>query len=186
MFRSIALVVVLAAAAAGCTTRYQELGPAGGVTASKMTADVWRISARINHLTAPTAAQDYVLLKAAETTIAAGGTHFVIVGLNDVGSTQAGRHPGLFAFGGAGGREGGRLTGDMVGFTRHDVGGLSGEDLMIRVLPAKASADDEAKALDARELVANIGPRVKRPQSPATTAAAAPAPMEAPGAPATP
>lgn len=185
MFRSIVLAVVLVAAA-GCATRYQELGPAGGVTASKMTADVWRISARINHLTDPTAAQDYVLLKAAETTVAAGGTHFVIVGLNDVGSGQGGRHPGLFAFGGAGGREGGRLTGDMVGFTRHDVGGLTGEDLMIRVLPANASAEDKAKALDARELVANIAPRVKRPQTAAATAPAAPAPVDPPGDPAKP
>ncbi|NLH80410.1 MAG: hypothetical protein GX458_06160 [Phyllobacteriaceae bacterium] len=174
MFRSIALVVVLAALA-GCTTRYQNLGPTGGVAASKMTADVWRISARINRLTDPTAAQDYVLLKAAETTVAAGGTHFVIVGLDDVGSTQGGRHAGLYAFGGAGGRDGGRLTGDMVGYSRHDVGGLSGEDLMIRVLPANASAEDKAKALDARELVANIGPRVKRPQGAAPVAESAPA-----------
>lgn len=160
----VVVVLLLTAALAGCATRYRELGPGGGVTAAKMTADVWRISARVNQLTDPTAAQDYVLLKAAETTIEAGGTHFVIVGLNDVGSTQGGRHTGLFAFGGAGGREGGRLTGDMTGFTRRSVDGLSGEDLMIRVLPTNAAAEDRAKALDARELVANIGQRVKRPK----------------------
>lgn len=165
MRRRVVVVVLLAAALAGCQTRYQDLGPTGGVTAAKMTADVWRISARINQLTDPTAAQDYVLLKAAETTIEAGGSHFVVVGLNDVGSTSAGRHAGLFAFGGAAGREGGRLTGDMTGFTRREVNGMSGEDLMIRVLPATATAEEKAKALDARELVANIGSRVKRPSA---------------------
>lgn len=173
--RRVAVLLLLAVALAGCATRYRELGPGGGVTAAKMTADVWRISARVNQLTDPTAAQDYVLLKAAETTIEAGGTHFVIVGLNDVGTSQGGRHTGLFAFGGAGGREGGRLTGDMTGFTRRNVDGLSGEDLMIRVLPGTATAEEKAKALDARDLVANIGPRVKRPKSGGAAAAEDPA-----------
>ena len=168
------VVVVVALVLAGCASRYQELGPAGGVTAAKMTDDVWRISARGNALTEATTVQDFVLLKAAETTIAAGGTHFVIIGQQDVGSARSGRQTGLYAFGGAGGRDGGRLTGDMTGYSRVSPNGLSGEDVMIRVLPANASADDKAKALDARQLVANITPRLKRPAGAAASPVTAP------------
>ena len=86
---------------AGCASRYQEMGPTGGVTAAKMTEDVYRVSARGNALTEPTRIQDFVLLKAAETTLAAGRTHFVIIGLSEVGTARNGRQTGLYAFGGA-------------------------------------------------------------------------------------
>lgn len=171
------MVMVVCLAMGGCASRYQELGPAGGVAAAKMTEDVWRISARGNALTESTAVQDFVLLKAAETTIAAGASHFVIVGMQDVGPARVGRQTGLYAFGGAGGRDGGRLGQDMTGYSRMAPDGLSGEDVMIRLLPATASAEDKAKALDARQLVANIAPRVKRP---GTAAAVKEAPVTAP------
>ncbi|MBV5263461.1 hypothetical protein [Pinisolibacter aquiterrae] len=127
--------------------------------ASKMTDDVWRISGRASALTEAATAQDFVLLKAAETTLAAGGTHFVIVGMEDIGPARAGRQTGLSAFGGAGGREGGRLTQDMVGFSRVSPNGLSGEDAMIRVLGSEATPEERAEALDAAQLVATTSRR---------------------------
>ncbi len=158
------VVPLVILALGGCASRYQELSAGGGVTAAKMTEDVYRVSARGNALTEPTRIQDFVLLKAAETTLAAGRTHFVIIGLSEVGTARNGRQTGLYAFGGAAGPDGGRLMSDMTGANRHSIDGLSGEDVMIRLLKPDASADDKAKALDARQLAENIGPRLKRPQ----------------------
>jgi hypothetical protein len=65
--------------AAGCATPYQDMGFSGGVLAQQMTANTFRIVARGNGYTGTTTVQDYVMLKAAETAIQNGGTHFVIV-----------------------------------------------------------------------------------------------------------
>lgn len=144
--------VVVALALAGCATRYQEMGVTGGVSAAPVTDDVWRISARGNLHTEAATIQDYVLLKAAETTLAAGRTHFVIVG-------KQGAARGLYgtlALGG--GTEQGGFG--LLPQSRKE----PGEDLMIRLLPVNAPAEDRAEALEARQIVANIGPRVKRPE----------------------
>lgn len=150
------IVAMLAAGVvlAGCATRYQEMGATGGVTAAQMTDDLWRISARGNLYTDVTMIQDYVLLKAAETTVAAGRTHFAVVGKHDEG-----RAPGLYAVSALGGGN------EQKGFALLNRGPRDpGEDLMIRLLPRQASAEDKADALDAAQLIANIGRRVKRPE----------------------
>lgn len=150
--------ICLALALAGCATPYQDMGLTGGVTAAPMTDDVWRISARGNLYTDETRIQDYILLKAAETTVAAGRSHFAIVGLHDASRSRSHRNTGLFTF------QDGNTTGlhdALTGRGRVEV--KPGEDMMIRLLPPNASAEDKADALDARQLVANIGPRVKQP-----------------------
>ena len=53
---------------AGCGTKYQEMGFTGGVAAEQMSANVYRIKSRGNGYTSNSTIQDYVLLKAAETT----------------------------------------------------------------------------------------------------------------------
>jgi hypothetical protein len=68
---------------AGCGTKYQDMGISGGVTAQQITADTFRISAQGNGYTASTTIQDYVLLKAAETTKAAGASYFILVSAAD-------------------------------------------------------------------------------------------------------
>jgi len=154
-------VTALALAAAiiglgGCATRYQELGATGGVTAAQITDEVWRITARGNLYTDAGTIQDFVLLKAAETTVAAGRTHFAIVGKHDTGR------------GGSGGLFGQRALGasneqfgyGLIGSGRRELG----EDLMIRVLPLDLAKEDKAEAIDARQIVANVGGRVKRPE----------------------
>src|SRR5690348_13073937 len=83
MLKTSIVAVITALVLAGCGTRYQEMGFTGGVAAERVTADTWRIKARGNAYTDETTVQDYVMLKAAETTQAAGGTHFLIVGAND-------------------------------------------------------------------------------------------------------
>lgn len=159
MKRAIGAAVVaawVAAGLAGCATRYQEMGATGGVAAARITDDVWRISARGNLHTDVGTIQDYVLLKAAETTVAAGRTHFAIVGKQGIGR---GGSSGLY-------------TNQALGTTTEHLGfGLvgggrrePGEDLMIRVLPLDLAKEDATEAIDARQIVANVGARVKRPE----------------------
>src|SRR6267378_1291703 len=80
-------VVALCALLTGCGTKYQEMGFTGGVAAEQVTADTWRIKARGNAYTNSSTIQDYVLLKAAETTQAAGGTHFQLISSSDASRT---------------------------------------------------------------------------------------------------
>lgn len=141
---------------AGCATRYQEMGPTGGVTAAPITDDLWRISARGNLYTDAGTIQDFVLLKAAETTVAAGRTHFVIVGKHDAGR---GGSSGLYtqqALGTSTEQHGFGL----VGSGRRQIG----EDLMIRLLPLAAPAADKAEAIEAKQIIDNVGRRLKRPE----------------------
>jgi hypothetical protein len=77
------IIFALCAVLGGCATKYQEMGFTGGVAAQQVTADTWRIQSRGNAYTGASTVQDYVLLKAAETTQAAGGTHFQIVSAAD-------------------------------------------------------------------------------------------------------
>ena len=115
---------------------------------------MWRITSRGNLYTDAATIQDHVLLKAAETSIAAGRTHFAIVGKHDSGR---GGGSGLYtrqAFGTSNEQFGYGL----IGSGRRE----PGEDLMIRVLPLDVPAADKAEAVDARQIVANVGRRVKR------------------------
>ena len=70
----------------GCATKYQEMGFTGGVSAEPVMTDVYRIVGRGNGYTSSDRVQDFVLLKAAETTLAAGGSYFLIV--NDADRTN--------------------------------------------------------------------------------------------------
>lgn len=66
-----------------CATPYQEMGFSGGVLAQQMTANSFRNVARGNGYTGTTRVQDYLMLKAAETTLQNGGTHFAIITASD-------------------------------------------------------------------------------------------------------
>ncbi|UPJ60542.1 hypothetical protein [Bradyrhizobium sp. 192] len=77
------VIVGVCLALGGCGTKYQEMGFTSGVAAQQMTADTWRIQSRGNSYTNSATVQDYVLLKAAETAQAAGGTHFQITSAAD-------------------------------------------------------------------------------------------------------
>lgn len=66
------VVLAISLSLIGCATKYQDMGFSGGVAAEQVTADTWRIVARGNAYTGGTRIQDFVLMKAAETTKAAG------------------------------------------------------------------------------------------------------------------
>jgi hypothetical protein len=75
-----------------CATPYQEYSPlGGGVRAEKLSANTYKIESYGNGYATPALVHDYAMLKAAETTQQAGGTHFVIARDKDAPySTYAG------------------------------------------------------------------------------------------------
>jgi hypothetical protein len=153
---SLALAACMLAAA--CNTPYQENGLTGGVVAAPITSDTYRISARGNGYTDSTTIQDYVLLKAAETTLAAGRTHFMIVNAADSTSRSIGQTPGTVST---------SLIGNTA-FTTYNPGMTydvvkPGSDVIIQIgtLP---SGQQVPGAFNAQEVFDSINPRVRRPE----------------------
>jgi hypothetical protein len=150
-------IVALCAALGGCATKYQEMGFTGGVAAQQITADTWRIQSRGNAYTASSTVQDYVLLKAAETTQAAGGAYFQIVSAGDASRASTFVTPG-------------NSTTTVVGnqaFTTTSPGSVDtvikpGQDVYIRVLKAAPTAPTPG-VYSAAEIIQFTGPRVQRP-----------------------
>jgi hypothetical protein len=89
-------IFVVALALAGCATRYTEngIGLTGGVEAQMITNETARISARGNAYTDRSRITDFVLLKAAQTAIAQGFTHFAIISGADASRTGTIETPG--------------------------------------------------------------------------------------------
>jgi hypothetical protein len=149
-----ALVFLLASVLAACSTTYGKMGFAGGVAAVPVTSDTYRVSARGNGFTDATTVQDYVLLKAAETAIGAGQTHFTIINNRDATSTSYGQTSGSFN------NWGGGFVTYNPGITYDIV--KPGEDLMVKVWTPKKGEVLPPNTFNAQEVYANINPRVKR------------------------
>ncbi len=134
----------------GCATPYQQMGFFGGVDAVPVTNDVIRITVRGNANTGAATVQDYVLLKAAEVTKQRGCTHFAIISVQNASTSSAVSSGGYNA---------------MIGMNtpiQTDVIVKPGQDAMVRILPVSASPQEKAAAIDAEQIIANIGSRVKR------------------------
>jgi hypothetical protein len=150
-------IAVLVAALGGCATKYQEMGFTGGVAAQQITSDTWRIQSRGNAYTGGSTVQDFVLLKAAETTQAAGGTHFQIISAADASRASTLVTPGS-------------STTTFVGnqaFTNTSPGSVDtvikpGQDVYIRILKLPAGAAAQG-VYSAAEIIRFTGPRVQRP-----------------------
>ncbi len=153
--RSILLAVVLIIG--GGSTPYQQMGFSGGVDTQQITADTYRIVARGNASTSSTRIQDYTLLKAAETTRAAGGTHFAIVSAADASSV------GQITTGGTAQTT---FVGNMATTTynppttHHYV--KPGQDTYIRVLNITPGQAPPRGAYSADEIIQHVGARVKQ------------------------
>jgi hypothetical protein len=137
------LVMVLAVVAAGCATPYQDMGFLGGVAAHQMTADTYRITARGNEYTRGTTIQDYTALKAAETTKAAGATHFLIISAADASRTSYNATHGY-------------------GHTSVSSSIRPGQDTYIRVLTVPSGLAPPPGAVSADEIIHFVGGRVQR------------------------
>jgi hypothetical protein len=140
----------------GCATKYQEMGFTGGVAAEQITSDTWRILARGNAYTGGTRVQDFVLMKAAETTRANGGTHFIIGSSQDASREGAITTPGTAQTTFAG----------NTAFTTFSPGSVHtyvkpGQDAYVRVLKIPPGTQPPPGALDANEIIRFIGPRLQ-------------------------
>lgn len=145
-------VFAVALILAGCGTKYQEMGLTGGVAAEQVTADTWRIRSRGNAYTSQSTVQDYVLLKAAETTRAAGGTHFQLISAADASRVGAITGPATASTTYSGNSAFTTITpGDTTVYVR------PGQDAYIRVLKAPAPG-----AFSAEEIIRFAGSRVQR------------------------
>jgi hypothetical protein len=138
---------------AGCSTKYQEMGFTGGVSAQRMTSEVVRISARGNGYTSNTKIQDYALLKAAETTKEMGGTHFAVISAAD--ATRVGTGVAQTS-----------VNGNLV-TTTYTTGSTDtfikpGQDAYIRVLRFPQGSTPPTGAISADEIIAYVGSRVER------------------------
>jgi hypothetical protein len=150
----IALALVLAVTLAACSTTYGKMGLTGGVAAAPVTSDTYRISARGNGFTDATTVQDYVLLKAAETALGAGQTHFTIVNNRDATDRSYGQTAGSFN------NWGGGFVTYNPGMTYDIV--KPGEDIMVRIWTPKKGEVLPPNTFNAQEVFNNINPRVKR------------------------
>lgn len=153
----IGAVVLAAAALAACSTPYQDMGFTGGVRAEQMTATTYRISARGNTWTSKTSVRDYVMLKAAETTVASGNTHFVIVGAEDASRTSTYVTGGIAE---TSYHSGGATT--IYSPPRIETDFKPGQDVYIRVLTIPDGRQPPAGMVAADEIIQFIGARVKQ------------------------
>lgn len=150
-------LALIALMLAGCSTPYKEMGFGGGVSAQQMTADTFRISARGNGYTDSTDVQDYLVLKAAETTREHGGTHFLVIGAADASRTSQ------FVTGGTAHTT---FTGDTAttNFTPATIQNIfkPGQDAFIRVVNVAPGQTPAPGAIAAVEIIQFVGQRVKR------------------------
>lgn len=146
-------IAVLASAIllSACSTPYQEMGLAGGVTAQQVTANTYRIVSRGNSYASGTTIQDFTMLKAAETAKSRGATHFAIISERDashVGQTVM-LDPDV----------GGGVTGSITTNVK------PGQDTHIRILTIAPGQSAPAGAVSADEVIEYVGKRVKRPNA---------------------
>jgi hypothetical protein len=123
-----------------------------------MTADTFRIVARGNAYTSRTTVQDYALLKAAETTIDAGGSHFVVISAADASRAGAFTTPSTIQTTVSGGTAYSTYTpGSTTTFIK------PGQDTYIRIVRLNAGERPPPGAYPVDEIVQFIGSRAKRP-----------------------
>jgi hypothetical protein len=151
------LILLIALSLSACATKYQPMGFAGGVAAQQMTSDTYRIVSRGNGYTANTMVQDYMMLKAAETTKKAGGTHFRIITASDASrtdtittaSTSHTSFVGSTAY-----------TTYQPGMTQNIF--KPGQDAYIRVLTFAPGKAPKQGVVSADEIIQFVGSRIER------------------------
>lgn len=135
----------------GCQTPYQEFGSAvqGGVSSEQIGYDRFRISAEVTAYTPVSRVSDYLQLKAAETTVQNGASHFVVESLSDASKTNIYATPGVVNCWGSG-----------CIATPSTVQQLTnpGAVMIIRIVRTGTAQG----AISAREIIDTIGKRIKR------------------------
>ncbi|WP_248679355.1 CC0125/CC1285 family lipoprotein [Sinimarinibacterium sp. CAU 1509] len=161
--RSALLLALLAGVLGGCATAtpYQQQRDGYGYTEQKLESNRYRVSFRGNAATSLDAVQNALMFRAAELTVAQHGDYFVVLNTQTEG-TQSANSPtvgiglGGFSFGSHGG-----VSVGFGGSTQVDKTAYSAS-AEIQIFSGPKSAD-QPTAFDARELMSNLGPLLKRP-----------------------
>jgi hypothetical protein len=154
-FLNIPFLLSAALLVASCQTQYQEGNFSGGVQAQKIANDTYRISGSGNGYTSAATIQDYVLLKASETALANGKTHFVSLSSADRTRTD---------------RNSTAATITNYGNSLYVNPGYSydvvkpGQDTIIKIFTPSSNSNLPYSAYNAQEVFNAINPRVERPK----------------------
>jgi hypothetical protein len=159
----------LAAALAGCMTPAayapRRPGAVTGYTDRELAPGRWRVTFTGNSVTARDTVEDYLLLRAAEVTLAAGGTHFMFDTRDTRARTNLYADPvgpvGMYGYGG--------FWGGYWGFRPRWGYDPFGPPLMISsttryeayaeiVILRPGEERNERRAIDARAVIANMRP----------------------------
>ena len=172
----IGAIATAALALAGCATPYQDMGLLGGVSAAQVDDATFRISGRGNAFTDPSQINDYVLLKAAEVTLAHGYDLFQIVGdadrtRNEVLSIPTTQSAPVFGV-----TPGGQPVSGFASYQTTSTMAYTkpGEDIMVRMYRGAMPSPAPVNVYSAREVIAAIGPRVERHGKPPVQASGPP------------
>ncbi|MEJ0062695.1 MAG: hypothetical protein WDO70_05705 [Alphaproteobacteria bacterium] len=96
MFKPAATALLLASifALGGCGASYGNMGIWGGVEHTKLTEDTYAIRAKVSSVNDATTVDDFILLRAAEVTLADGRPYFVITKTEDLSQVYTNYVPG--------------------------------------------------------------------------------------------
>lgn len=184
---AVAAILALGGAVAGCETAtpYQALNPqntqAGGYSENRLNSDRWRVSFSGNTLTSRETVERYLLYRAAELTTSQGFDWFVAADKQTDKTTGAYIDPDYgygwgprWRFGGYRGWYGGGWGyAGWGGYGGWGWGGYGGSatvhpysryEVFAEVVMGRGPRPADGKALDAHEVVANLGPSIVRPK----------------------
>src|ERR671939_1942913 len=86
--RTLLVTVALGAVLAGCTGMFRETPYAEAVQVARLDGTMLRVTGKVNDATSDARLQDYLLLRAAEETLAAGYGHFRVLGHGETSTTS--------------------------------------------------------------------------------------------------
>ena len=151
----VALNFLLFAFLFGCSTSYQEMGFSGGVESQKLSSDVARISASGNAFTSSSTIADYVLVRAAEETIASGFGHFEVYDESDQSRSGYVVSPGSATTSYSGYQSTTTFSPPIVTSFRKP-----GSAITIKMYSGRKPGNAPPNVFDAQEVIEFVGPRV--------------------------
>jgi hypothetical protein len=167
---AVALMLVVALSACVTPTPYQPAQPRGfGYTEERLDQNKFRVMFRGNSQTTRETVEDYLLYRAAELTLQNGYTHFIMVGRDTEAKTSY--RYWVDHYGGRGWFYHGFPGWYRDPFYRpwgpelYDVQPVTTYTATAEIILVKGPRQDgDVRAFDAQEVLAQVGPRVVRPE----------------------
>jgi len=152
-------VITAALLMTGCTT-YGEMGFTGGVSATQIDGNTFRIESRGNAFAGSSQIKDFAMMRAAEATLQSGNDYFVIVTAEDMSRTDISVTPRTATsqtnvFGNTATTQTTYSGGEINSYDK------PGQDLIIKVFKGD-KPQNNPNAYSAREIVQFLGPKVKK------------------------